>query len=90
MMFGKIICFFGFAWAPVNEEASLACSILDPIEYHVHCCGFFLEVELTMLRQRSCQFLLVLEVVDGRALQVWRIVLLWFVHYERAKLGFCI
>ena len=40
MMFGKKIRFVGFAWAPVNEEVSLACSIIDPIESHIHCLGF--------------------------------------------------
>ena len=36
MIFGKTIRFVGFAWAPVNEEVSLACLILDSIESHVH------------------------------------------------------
>ena len=31
MMFGKMIRFVDFACSQVNEEVSLACSILDPI-----------------------------------------------------------
>ena len=41
MMFGKIIRFVGFAWAPVNEEVFLVCSKLYLIESHVHCFRFF-------------------------------------------------
>ena len=40
IMLGKIICFVGSAWSPVNEEVSFQCSILDSIEYLVHCFGF--------------------------------------------------
>ena len=40
-MFGKIIQFVGFSWAPDNEEVSSVFLILDPIESHVHFFGFF-------------------------------------------------
>ena len=40
MMLGKIICCVGFSCAPVNEEVSFQCSILDSIESLVHCFGF--------------------------------------------------
>ena len=42
LMFGKIIRFVGFAWAPVNEELSVVCLILDPIDSCVRCFVFFL------------------------------------------------
>ena len=48
MVFGQIIRFVGFSWAPVNEEVSLACLILDSIESHCNCFELFLEVELMM------------------------------------------
>ena len=85
IMFGKIIQFVGFSWDPVNEEVYLACSILDPIEYHVHCFDFFVWTwSWICVRQWRCLFLLVLEVVYGRSLWVWFAVVLWFVHYGRA------
>ena len=50
IMFSKITQFVGFDWDQLYEEVYLACSILDPIESHVHCFGFFcLTLELTML-----------------------------------------
>ena len=49
IMFSKITQFVGFDWDQLYEEVYLACSILDPIESHVHCFGFFcLPVDLTM------------------------------------------
>ena len=39
-VFSKITRFVCFDQTPVNEEVSLTCLILDPMEYHVHCFGY--------------------------------------------------
>ena len=76
IFFSTIIRFVCFTWDQINEELSLTHLITYLIESHIHCFVFcfFSQWGWRCLSQWTFLFLLVLEVFDGQALQMWGFV----------------